>query len=137
MAHDNNPAGTGVTHLESMSRRQALLLLGAVGAAGTVLKSVVAEAAKPVRTAARIVIAGAAGLSMASRLAEALDGAKITLIDARKEHFYQPGFLLIGSWIKPESYVVSTTAEYVPKRMPVHKPCPLQENPSHAVFTHH
>ncbi|WP_211090301.1 NAD(P)/FAD-dependent oxidoreductase [Pseudothauera nasutitermitis] len=74
------------------------------------------QAAQRVRTSARIVIAGAgaAGLAAAARLAAQLDGARITLVDARKEHYYQPGFTLVAAGIKPQSYVVSTTAEYVP-----------------------
>src|SRR5690606_1484132 len=35
----------------------------------------------------------------------------------RKEHLYQPGFTLVGSGIKPASYVVSSTAEYVPGKV--------------------
>jgi sulfide:quinone oxidoreductase len=101
--------------LRQLDRRRALLALGAAGLAGTGLAPAAAAAAR-VRTGARIVIAGAgaAGLATASRLAAALDGAKITLIDARREHFYQPGFTLVGAGIKPAGYVVSSTAEYVP-----------------------
>ncbi len=97
-------------------RRRSFLALGAAGAAGLALTPGGAGAAEKVRTTARIVIAGAgaAGLTAASRLAEMLDGAKITLIDARKEHLYQPGFTLVGSGIKPAGYVVSATTEYVP-----------------------
>jgi len=76
-----------------------------------------AEAAVPrVRTAARIVIAGAgaAGLATASRLTQRLEGAKIILLDRRKEHWYQPGLTLVAAGLKPASYVVSTTAEYLP-----------------------
>lgn len=96
--------------------RRTFLLLGAAAAAGTVLETGTARAASKVKTPARIVIAGAgaAGLTAASRLVGALDGAKITLIDARKEHFYQPGFTLVGSGIKPAGYVESVTADYVP-----------------------
>lgn len=98
------------------ARRRALLLAGAAAAAGAGFAPGSARAADKVRTKARIVIAGAgaAGLTAAARLAQALDGAQITLIDARKEHYYQPGFTLIGAGIKPIDYVVSTTAEYVP-----------------------
>ncbi|HMN79594.1 MAG TPA: FAD/NAD(P)-binding oxidoreductase [Burkholderiaceae bacterium] len=94
-------------------------MLGAAGAAGVVARPRPARAADATRTRARIVIAGAgaAGLAAASRLAGLLDGAKITLIDARKEHFYQPGFTLVGGGIKPSDYVVSTTAEYVPRNV--------------------
>ncbi len=96
--------------------RRAFLTLGAAGAAGLLFTPGVASASNKLRTTARIVIAGAgaAGLAAASRLAASLDGAKITLIDARKEHYYQPGFTLVGSGIKPAGYVVSSTAEYVP-----------------------
>ncbi|HRJ70158.1 MAG TPA: FAD/NAD(P)-binding oxidoreductase, partial [Beijerinckiaceae bacterium] len=55
----------------------------------------------------------AAGLAAASRLSDALEGAKITLIDARKPHYYQPGFTLIASGIVPPSYAVSATRDYV------------------------
>lgn len=74
---------------QPLNRRRALLTLGAAGAAGIALTPGIASAANKVTTTARIVIAGAgaAGLAAASRLSEALDGAKITLIDARKEHF--------------------------------------------------
>ena len=98
------------------ARRRALLLAGAAAAAGAGFAPGSTRAADKVRTKARIVIAGAgaAGLTAAARLAHALDGAQITLIDARKEHYYQPGFTLIGAGIKPIDYVVSTTAEYVP-----------------------
>lgn len=101
---------------QPLKKRRALLAIGAAGAAGIAFTPDIANAANKVKTTARIVIAGAgaAGLAAASRLSRALDGAKITIIDARKEHFYQPGFTLVGSGIKPASYVISSTAEYVP-----------------------
>lgn len=96
--------------------RRSFLMLGAAGAGALLLKPGTAQAADRVKTSARIVIAGAgaAGLAAASYLVQKLDGAKITLIDARKEHFYQPGFTLVASGIKSAPYVVSTTREYVP-----------------------
>lgn len=97
--------------------RRGFLTLGAAGAGTLLLQPRSARAAEKTRTSARIVIAGAgaAGLAAASHLARQLEGAKITLIDARKEHFYQPGFTLVASGIKPQNYVVSSTAEYVPQ----------------------
>ena len=108
--------------------RRRLLKIGALGTAGVavgasaggIILSPEAQAALPkVSTQARIVIAGAgaAGLSLASRLSERLDGAKITLIDARKAHWYQPGFTLVASGVKGQNYPVTTTAEYVPKNV--------------------
>lgn len=100
---------------QGLSRR-SFLRLGAAGAGGLLLTPATARAAARLKSPARIVIAGAgaAGLAAASHLAARLDGASITLIDARKEHFYQPGFTLVASGIKPLSYVVSTTREYLP-----------------------
>ncbi|TNF63043.1 MAG: NAD(P)/FAD-dependent oxidoreductase [Burkholderiales bacterium] len=101
-------------------RRRFLAGLGAAPLAAVVASTAAApraHARETVRTQARIVIAGggAAGLTAASRLAAALDGATITVIDGRKEHWYQPGFTLVASGIKPRDYVVSGTADYVPR----------------------
>jgi sulfide:quinone oxidoreductase len=51
---------------------------------------------------------------LANRLAERLDGAQITLIDGRPEHWYQPGFTLIAAGLKPASYSVSATTDWLP-----------------------
>jgi len=99
--------------------RRTLLKFSAAGAAlmaggvGTGVSSARAQAKVP--TKARIVIAGAgaAGLSMASRLARRLDGASITLIDARKRHLYQPGFTLVAAGLKNKDYTISRTGDYV------------------------
>ncbi len=104
--NDNNP----------LTRRR-LLQLGALGTGALLLPLSSATAApQKLRSAARIVIvgAGAAGLALASRLATSLEGADITLVDARREHFYQPGFTLVAAGIKPADYPVSRTADYVP-----------------------
>ena len=100
-------------------RRRFLAGLGALplaGAIGGSLATPKSHAAATVKTQAKIVIAGggAAGLAAASRLAAALDGASITVIDGRKAHYYQPGFTLVASGIKPQDYVVSSTGSYIP-----------------------
>lgn len=97
--------------------RRSFLMLGAAGAGALLLRPRAAQARERLRTRARIVIAGAgaAGLAAAAQLSEALDGAQITIIDARREHLYQPGFTLVAAGIKPAAYVSSTTAEYLPQ----------------------
>lgn len=97
--------------------RRSFLIFGAASAGSMLLRAEAAHARDRVKTSARIVIAGAgaAGLTAANGLANRLDGAKITIIDARKEHLYQPGFTLIAAGIKAQPYVISSTAEYLPK----------------------
>ncbi len=99
--------------MKNISRRDALASLAGFAAAAA---GGPALASAPLPTKARIVIvgAGAAGLAVANRLVQRLDGASITLIDARKAHYYQPGFTLIGVGHKSPDYAVSTTREYVP-----------------------
>ena len=73
--------------------------------------------AQAVRTAAKIVIvgAGAGGTGIANRLAERLEGATITIVDGRKDHWYQPGFTLIAAGLKPAGYSVSSTGGWLPR----------------------
>lgn len=96
------------------SRRDMLKLAAGSGLLATAAAASSARA--QVKTKAHIVIAGAgaAGLAAANRLASRLDGVKITLIDGRKRHLYQPGFTLIAAGLKPANYSVSTTREWLP-----------------------
>ncbi len=113
---DRNDSPTPVGTPSPQDRRQ-FLAQGLAGAAALVLSpGLMAAESSRIATKARIVIAGAgaAGLAAASRLAAKLDGAKITLVDARREHLYQPGFTLVAAGIKPAGYVLSTTSEYLP-----------------------
>lgn len=75
-----------------------------------------AQAAR-LQTKARIVVigAGAAGTALVNRLVERLDGAQITIIDPRAEHLYQPGLSLVAAELKPASYTVSKTTDWLPK----------------------
>ncbi|HRK37813.1 MAG TPA: FAD/NAD(P)-binding oxidoreductase [Burkholderiaceae bacterium] len=95
----------------------ALSLLPAAGAGAAWMSGPTAHAQPQVNSRAHIVIVGggAAGLTAANRLATGLQGAKITVVDARKEHYYQPGFTLVASGIKPQNYVVTGTADYLPQ----------------------
>lgn len=89
-----------------------------LAASGAVLATMGLPArAARVATKARIVIigAGAAGTALANRLVQRLDGASITIIDARKEHLYQPGLSLVAAGLKPASYTLSQTTDWLPK----------------------
>lgn len=95
------------------NRREFLGLVAGGAALSVTTKSV--QAAK-VNTSARILIlgSGAAGTALANRLSNRLSGAKITIVDGRKEHWYQPGFTLIASGLKPQNYSVSQTSDWLP-----------------------
>lgn len=95
--------------------RRAFFALAAAGGAAAALSTSDATA-QAVTTNARIVIigAGAAGTALANRLVRRLEGAQITLIDPRAEHLYQPGLSLVAAGLKPASYVLSRTTDWLP-----------------------
>ena len=96
--------------------RRAFLALTAAGGVAASLPAPEARA-QVTSTNARIVIigAGAAGTALANRLVRRLEGAEITLIDPRAEHLYQPGLSLVAAGLKPASYVVSQTTDWLPR----------------------
>ncbi|MCH8537583.1 MAG: NAD(P)/FAD-dependent oxidoreductase [Alkalimonas sp.] len=94
-------------------RRKLLLSL----AAGATLASPAGLLAKPLYSKARIVIlgAGAAGTAMANRLRRSLPSASITLIGARAQHHYQPGYTMIASGLWSPQKVLSNTGQWLSK----------------------
>ncbi len=103
--------------LSRLSRRRFFGAAALLGALGAMPSARPVQAAPKLASKARIVIAGAgaAGLAAASQLSARLDGAQITLVDARKPHYYQPGFTLIAAGLKSSSYSVSATRDHVAK----------------------
>ncbi|QEY58768.1 NAD(P)/FAD-dependent oxidoreductase [Pseudomonas sp. C27(2019)] len=106
-----------VEKTNNVSRRNFLLAgtaLTVAAGSGVGLTSAPAQAA--IKSSARIVIVGSglAGLGMVNRLRRQLDGAKITLLDAKKVHHYQPGFTLVATGIWPVDKVSDTNKELIP-----------------------
>lgn len=98
-----------------MDRRYFLkagALLAALGASGLTGAATQAQG-----KGVRIVIAGAgaAGLSLAARLARQVDNASITVVDAKKEHHFQPGLTLVGAGIWTPSHITDSNARYMPR----------------------
>ncbi|SMR70883.1 sulfide:quinone oxidoreductase [Aliiroseovarius halocynthiae] len=108
-----------MTHSLTATRRGFLSFAAGAGALVATGAGTAAAAPTPINTKARIVIlgAGAAGTALANRLTRRLNGAEITIIDPRKEHWYQPGFSLIAAGLKPADYSVSQTAHWLPKNI--------------------
>lgn len=90
------------------------LLLGMVAMAP--LSGAVQPARASLPSKVRIVIAGSGlgGLAVAHRLRQALEGAQITLIDAKQEHNYQPGYTLVGTGIWEMYKVRDRNADLMP-----------------------
>ena len=97
------------------SRRRWLQALGmAPVLAGATAAPVPARAA--IKSSARIVIAGSGlgGIAVANRLARMLDGAKITIVDRKEEHNYQPGYTLVATGVWPVGKVRDRNVDYLP-----------------------
>lgn len=95
-------------------RRMLAGMLGAPMAASLLAHGSSVEAA--LKTSARIVILGSGlgGLAVANRLSRALDGAKITIVDRKEIHNYQPGYTLVGTGIWPVGKVADRNSEFQP-----------------------
>ncbi|MBS7351307.1 MAG: NAD(P)/FAD-dependent oxidoreductase [Comamonas sp.] len=115
MTTPNNPQQPAASNSPSQPTRRALLAGSAGAALALGLQSAPAQAAR-LATKAHIVIAGSglAGIAMAHRLSNMLDGARITIIDAKEVHNYQPGFTLIASGIWPVEKVIDRNAQLQP-----------------------
>lgn len=104
-----------ITTTPPPNRSRRTWLAGTSGAAALALASAPARATRTA-TKAHIVIAGSglAGIAVAHRLQGMLDGAKITLIDAKEVHNYQPGFTLVASGVWPVDKVIDRNADLQP-----------------------
>jgi len=121
---------------EIVASRRAFLGLAGGAAAALSISTEKAQAAA-VRTSAKIVIigSGAGGTGIANRLVERLDGAQVTIVDGRKQHWYQPGFTLIASGLKPAGYSVSQTKDWLPKGAKLIEEYAAQIDPDAQVVT--
>lgn len=98
-----------------LSRRQ-LLKLG-VGAGAACLLPLGSLRAQTIATSARIVIlgGGAGGMGMANRLARRLEGARITVVEPREIHHYQPGWTLVASGVWNPGKTMRPNATFMPQ----------------------
>ncbi|GLR63339.1 NAD(P)/FAD-dependent oxidoreductase [Marinospirillum insulare] len=100
---------------ESVSRRDLLKFSVGAGVVGPL--ALTAGSVKAVNTKAHIVIvgAGAGGISIANRLTNSLQGAKITIIDTREKHYYQPGWTLVASGVWNQAKTETQVSDWLPK----------------------
>ncbi|MFO1222962.1 MAG: FAD/NAD(P)-binding oxidoreductase [Burkholderiaceae bacterium] len=95
------------------STRRALLRAASLAPAWAMVP---APARAALKTNAHIVIAGSGlgGIAVASRLGKLLDGARITIVDRKEEHNYQPGYTLVATGVWPVSKVRDRNADLQP-----------------------
>jgi sulfide:quinone oxidoreductase len=100
--------------MDPARRRWLQALAAAPALAGAAAAPVPARAA--VKTSARIVIAGSGlgGIAVANRLSKLLDGARITIVDRKEEHNYQPGYTLVATGVWPVDKVRDRNADFQP-----------------------
>jgi sulfide:quinone oxidoreductase len=93
--------------------------MGAAALAAAAIAPATPATAARLKTSARILIlgAGAAGTALANRLVSRLEGARITILDPRKQHLYQPGFTLIAAGLKGANYSVTKTDDWLPREI--------------------
>jgi len=96
-----------------MKRREFMLGGAAITAAAALPQGAMAETS-PARARIAIAGAGAAGLAIAARLRRQMPNATIVLIDAKKEHHFQPGFTLVAAGLWGPADVTERNADYVP-----------------------
>lgn len=99
-----------------MTRRtfiKAAAASGIIVAAGGGCKDVTSGSNAKVKIV--IIGGGAAGISMAARLARSLKRAEITLIDPADRQFYQPGFTLIAAGVYKPEQVYRKQSDCMPK----------------------
>lgn len=73
-------------------------------------------AQEKIKTRAHILIVGSGlgGIAIASRLQKGLEGARITMLDRKEEHNYQPGYTLVATGIWPVSKVRDRNIDFQP-----------------------
>lgn len=107
---------TSMYKMTSLSRRKFLVGGATALATASGLHAINAHA---LDSSARIVIvgSGAAGISIANRLARVLKNTKITIVDRKETHYYWPGLTLVATGAWPKSDVLDRNSRFIPEQV--------------------
>lgn len=99
------------------SRRHFLKGASALSlASGGIELAIPAVANAAIKTNAKVVIVGSGlgGIAVANRLMRDLDGVKVTIVDRKEIHNYQPGYTLVATGIWPLDKVADRNSDLQP-----------------------
>ena len=98
------------------SRRNWLCTLGGLGASTVLGGHLTAQAQATTASKAHIVVVGSGlgGIAVANRLRAMLSDARITIIDKKEVHNYQPGYTLVATGVWPVGKVIDRNADFQP-----------------------
>lgn len=124
MHREHDPqAMSGKAEAQQLERRRQLLQLAGASLGAAALSAALPSTARAtqapaaaLKTPARVLIVGSGlgGLAVANRLSRQLQGARITIVDAKLEHNYQPGYTLVASGVWTADKVRNRNAELIP-----------------------
>ena len=110
-------AKTLLSQESTLSRRDAMKLIGATGGAAMFVGATPTEAiASGTDKAVNIIVVGggAGGIMATVRLSKAAPNAKITLIAPNEIHLYQPGQVFMAAGLYTESDIQAKNSDFVP-----------------------
>ncbi len=116
----------------SLTRRGFFVTLAAAGGGYVAYRAVRFQIpTSHARAKVLIVGGGTAGISIAARLTRALSNPDITLIEPSGEHYYQPGFTLVGAGVFEPEQVVRPEAGFIPNGVRWIQDRVLEADPEH------
>jgi len=100
----------------SMSRRDALKIMGITGGAAVMMGAPTKIEASSTDKAVNIIVVGggSGGIMAAVRLSKAASNAKITLIAPNEIHLYQPGQVFMAAGLYNESDIQRNNSDFIP-----------------------
>ena len=103
-------------HVEGMSRRDALKIMGITGGAAMMLGAPTAAKAGPSsskKVKVLVVGAGSAGIMALARLRSALSNAEITIIAPNEKHLYQPAQVFVAAGVETIADMVKDNKDFI------------------------